>query len=155
MAFAAALLHLCACGPTTSPPAVECETADVHAEAEILIGIDGPSCEVCPAEAELVIATTLSTECGLVEVRTGSTCLVSAVTATRVADGKVDVLRGRWCGDTSKGWDVTPDEPLFTQGIFVSEVFGGAPIPAGTYEFEVELPGHLSIEPATFEVTME
>jgi hypothetical protein len=154
MAFAAALLHLCACGPTTSPPAVECETADVHAEAEILIGIDGPSCEVCPAEAELVIATTLSTECGLVEWRTSATCLGTSISATRESDGRVYTPPIRYCGSAFREWSVAPDEPLISQE-FVSDALGVSPLPLGTYAFEVELPADLSIEPAIFEATME
>jgi hypothetical protein len=134
---------------------VECGTEDVHAQAELVIGVDGPSCDPCPADADLVIATTLSTECGRVEVRTGSTCLVSSVTATRAADGKVYTLMGRLCGDTAMGWEVTPDEPLVAHEILVSEVFEISPLPTGTYAFEVELPASSSIEPATFEVTVE
>jgi hypothetical protein len=150
-----ALLHLCACGPTTSPPAVECDTADVRTEAEILIGRDGPSCDVCPADADLIIATTLSTECGLVEWRTPSTCLVSSISATRESDGRTYTSPIRYCGDAFVDWSVAPGEPLVSRELYVSDVFGGAPIPAGTYEFEVELFGLLSIEPATFEATVE
>jgi hypothetical protein len=156
MAFAAALLlQLCACGPTTSPPAVECETADVRTEAEMQIGRDGPSCDVCPADAELLIVTTLSTECGLVEWRTPSTCLVSSISATRESDGRVYASPIRYCGDAFVEWTVAPGEPLVSREFLASDVFGVSPIPVGTYTFEVELPADLSIEPATFEATME
>ncbi|MCA9707432.1 MAG: hypothetical protein KDK70_16390 [Myxococcales bacterium] len=144
-----------ACGPSTEPGEPGCGTEDVDTEAEVVFGNDGSSCNPCPADAELFISTTLSTECGPVEWTTSSTCLVGTVRATRASDGVVYDLPPRLCGSAFRDWSVVPGEPLVVQEIAVSDVFGVTPIPAGTYAFEVVFPQLLSIEPATFEVVVD
>lgn len=146
---------LAGCGPSTAPQEPDCGTEDVVTEAELIIGLDGPSCNPCPADEDLRIATTLSTECGLVEWQTNSTCLIGPIYATREADGEVFALLGRHCGDAITDWSVMPGEPITRDQPALSQVFDTSPIPIGTYEFEVTFPTLLRLMPASFTVDIE
>lgn len=154
-AFACTLPTLIGCGPTTDPNDPECGTQDVMTEAALVVGIDGPSCALCPNDAELFIAATLSTECGPVEWQTFSTCLVASVRATRASDGQVTLLDQWLCGDSITNWRVAPGEDLTIYTPSMADVFGTMPVPAGTYVFEVEFPVNLELEPAAIETTLE
>ena len=132
-----------------------CSTEDVDTTAELVVGIDGPSCDPCRADADLRVATTLSTRCGLIEWQTYSTCLVGVVTATRVGDGEEFVSDTRSCGSAITDWSVEPGASIVSHRPSAAEVFGESPLPPGTYAFEVEFPADLELAPATFEATIE
>ena len=144
------------CGPSkTMPNDPECDLEDVQVEAGLAVGLDGPSCDRCPSNADLWIVSTLTTECGPVEWRVLTTCFASRVFATSSSDGQVHTLEGRLCGDGSSTWSVTPDEPLVVHDPPLSEVFGSAPIPSGDYTFEVEYQAGPDLGPTIFEVSVE
>ncbi|MCA9710065.1 MAG: hypothetical protein KDK70_29775 [Myxococcales bacterium] len=148
-----AVLLVACCGPSTKPDEPVCETEDVTAQAQLVVGPRGAPCNPCSADAELFVEATLSTECGPVEWQLPSTCLVGAVRATRSSDGEVFALETRNCGQAFTEWGVAPDRPLSVWEPSVSLIFGGEPPPAD-YAFEVEFPSSLGIDPTTFSVTI-